>query len=150
MSKFFTPTLRLSFGLISLVISLVMIAFVIDVVPDERRAEIESRAKMAEALAVQLAGAASRDDIATLKETMLAVVERNPEVASIALRRTDGSLALKSGDHERHWSDPPGNALRRRTCRCPCSTARRLGGGWRLSSSRCARSTRCLAFLMRC
>ena len=101
--KRFKPTIWLSFGLASLTMALALTAYVIGLMPDGYKVELESRAKVAESLAVQLAGAANRNDGTTLEETLSSVVERNEDVLSSALRRTDGSIVLSAGDHETHW-----------------------------------------------
>lgn len=99
----FKPALWLSFGLVSLTLAISLVAYVLGLLPDGHRAELESRAKVAEALAVQLAGAANRNDRTTLEETIASVVDRNPDVRSTALRRADGSVILSAGDHDRFW-----------------------------------------------
>ncbi len=106
MSKLFTPTLRLTIGLIALTISLIMGAFVLGLVPDESRAEIEARGKIAEALAMQLASAATRSDVVVIQETLLAVEKRNDAVLSVALRRANGKILIATRDHHVHWVEP--------------------------------------------
>ncbi len=99
----FKPTLWLSFGLVSLTLALALMGYVIGLMPDGYKVELESRAKVAEALAVQLAGAANRNDTTTLEETLSSVVKRNDDVNSGAFRRSNGSVILSAGDHLKHW-----------------------------------------------
>ena len=102
----FKPTLWLSFGLVSLTLALSLTAYVLGLMPDGYKAEIEARAKVAESLAVQIAGAVNRRDNLTLSDTMTSVVRRNPDVLSSALRRADGSVVLEAGNHAQHWVAP--------------------------------------------
>ena len=103
MSKLFTPTFRISAGLVGLTISLIFSAYALGLIPDERKVEIAARAKVAEALTVQLSVAASRNDVKSVQETIASVVKRNDAILSIALRRSTGELLISAGDHKRHW-----------------------------------------------
>ena len=99
----FKPAIWLSLGLVSLTLALALVGYVIGLMPDGYKAELDSRAKVAESLAVQLAGAANRSDNLTVRETLTSVVERNTDVLSSALRRADGEIILSAGDHEKFW-----------------------------------------------
>ena len=68
---------------------------------------IAARATVSGALAVQLAGLASRNDAEAIKDTIDAVVSRGPDLLSIAIRDVDGHLVAASPDHARLWRDPP-------------------------------------------
>ncbi|MEL6750911.1 MAG: EAL domain-containing protein, partial [Pseudomonadota bacterium] len=103
--KKFGPTLWLSFGLATLTLALALTGYVLGLMPDGYRAELDARAKVAEALAVQLADAANRNDTVTLENTISSVVERNDDVFSAALRKADGEIVLSAGDHATHWVD---------------------------------------------
>jgi len=106
MKKLLTPTFRIAFGLMGLTISLILSAHVLGLIPDERKVEIEARAKIAEALAVQLANAASRNNITSIQETISSVVKRNKAALSIAIRRSTGELLIAAGDHNKIWVEP--------------------------------------------
>ncbi len=102
----YKPTIWLSVGLMSLTLAIALTAYVLGLLPDGHQVELESRAKVAESLAVQLAGAANRGDNTTLEETLNSVVKRNHDVFSSALRRADGSIVLSAGDHKKYWVAP--------------------------------------------
>ena len=104
------PTLWLAFGLVSMTVMLAVVAHSLGLMPDGRRAELEARATVAEALAVQVAGAAMRNDGDAMNETLSAVVERNPDVLSIALLGPDGTVLLERGGHRDHWVAPADGA----------------------------------------
>ena len=101
--KRFKPTLWLSFGLVSLTLALALTAYMLGLIPDGYKAEIESRAKVAESLAVQLAGAVNRNNNVTLHETINSVVNRNSDINSVAIRGVSNNLIVFAGDHEKHW-----------------------------------------------
>ena len=97
------PTIWLSFGLVSLTLALALTGYVLGLMPDGHKVELDSRAKVAESLAVQLVGAVNRKDSVVLEETLNSVVKRNDDVYSSALRRSDGTIVISAGDHEKHW-----------------------------------------------
>jgi len=101
-------TLWLSFGLVSVTICLVMSAYIFGLMPDGYKAEVESRAKVAEALAVQLAGAVNRNEGELIEETLSSVVKRNPDILSVAFRGADGTILISEGDHSSNWIEPEG------------------------------------------
>ena len=102
------PTIWLAFGLASLTVMLAIVAHSLGIMPNDYTAELDARATVAEALAVQMADAASRNDERTLANTLDAVVERNAAVLSAALRGADGAVLVERGDHARHWVRPRG------------------------------------------
>ncbi len=96
-------TLWLSFGLACVTVCLAMSAYILGLVPDGYKTELNARAKVAEALAVQLAGAVSRNDSIAVEETLTSVVKRNPDILSVAFRNKTGEILLSRGDHGKHW-----------------------------------------------
>ena len=106
MRRFFTPTLHLSLGLLSLTISLILIAYSFGLVPNEGKAALETRATISENIAIQLANLAVRNDAVAIKDTIGSIVDRNKEVLSIAVRGPDGKLLVASEDHDRQWIEP--------------------------------------------
>ena len=101
------PTLWLALAMASCVVALVLMANMLGLVPDDRKAELEARAKVAEALAVQITGAMQRQDQPAILETLDAVVERNSDVLSIAVRDAAGKVVVSRGEHESHWQVSP-------------------------------------------
>ena len=105
MHRFFTPVFRISFGLAALAMSIVMGISLVGLLPDESQAELKARAKIAEALAVQLAFATSVEDTKIVQETIASVVRHNEAIVSIGLRRADGEILTASKDHAVHWQE---------------------------------------------
>ena len=98
-----SPTLRVSFGILSLTVSLLLTAKLLGLLPDLSTAELEARKKVSEALAVQLSMTTEKGQIAVVEATLQSVVGRNPDVLSAGLRLTDGSLVASAGDHGKLW-----------------------------------------------
>lgn len=101
----FSPRARLGLALVGATLSLVLAAQFFGLLPDETKSEIEARSRVAEALAIQLANAASRRDMDVIEMTIASVVARNKDVRSIAVREIGGSIVVGSGDHPKYWPD---------------------------------------------
>ena len=87
-------------------ISLILIACSLGLVPNEERAALELRAKITENIAIQLADAAGRGDPIAIKDSIASIVSRNKEVLSIAVRGADGKVLAASENHSDHWREP--------------------------------------------
>ena len=98
-----SPVTRLSFGLIMLIISAMLFAQLLGIVPDTREAELESRKIIAESLAVQVSAAIARDDPEAATTTLRAVVSRNDSVASVGVRTAANDLVAHAGNHQEKW-----------------------------------------------
>jgi diguanylate cyclase (GGDEF)-like protein/PAS domain S-box-containing protein len=106
MRRLLTPTLQLSFGLLSLTLSLILIAYSIGLFPSEDGAAIEVRAKVSENLAIQLASLAGHNDAVAIKDTIASIAGRNKDILSIAIRGADGQVLVASENHASQWSEP--------------------------------------------
>jgi len=98
-----SPTTRLTFGMVSLTVSLLLLAQVLGVLPNQSSIALDSRQTTVEALATQIVWSASANDFRALQATFDSVVERNDEVLSAALRRANQDMLVLAGDHEMHW-----------------------------------------------
>jgi len=97
------PVLRLTFGIVSLTVSLLLVAQLLGFMPDRSGLELDARQKFCEALAVQLSWSASRNDIRSIQSTLSSVVERNDELLSAAIRSSQNEIKVSEGDHGTHW-----------------------------------------------
>jgi signal transduction histidine kinase/DNA-binding response OmpR family regulator len=95
--------LRISFGLVSIVLSLLLAARALGLVPDADAARVETRAAVCEGLAVAYTVAPPGDGAAA-EALVRSVLKRNPEAVSAAVRGASGKLIAAAGDHEEHWA----------------------------------------------
>jgi diguanylate cyclase (GGDEF)-like protein/PAS domain S-box-containing protein len=94
----FGPIVRLSLGLVALLISLVLLAdMLLGVVPGRGDLERRVRQRVAENLAMQITSLLEAGDTSTLGKTIQQVLARDPEIRAITVRRTDGSMLLQRG-----------------------------------------------------
>lgn len=103
-----TPATRISFGLVALTISLLLLGKIIGIAPDRTSVIVESRKTLSEALAIQFSAAAQRGDFPLIRETLASMVERDSEIKSAAVRNLQGELLAEAGNHLANWK-PPGN-----------------------------------------
>jgi len=99
------PTTQITFGVLGLTLSLIMIAYSFGLLPSEERAALDARATISENLAMQIANLASRNDIAGVKETIDSVQGRNGDVLSIGMRDNDRKLLIASARHGELWGN---------------------------------------------
>ena len=104
-----TPLLRITLALISLTATLFVLAdLFFKVLPDRVTQTMQVRTRVGEALAAQVAALLPRHDRESLEASLTAILEHTEELASIGVRRTDGAVVLRAGDHERKWHSPLG------------------------------------------
>ena len=96
---------HIALGLAFVLFSVLLLALMVGLVPDEQRAVRAGRAAMAEAIAANGSALIGHDDLARLRSTLRLVVDRNEDLLSAAVRRRDGEVVVTVGDHERHWHD---------------------------------------------
>lgn len=104
------PVSRISMGLISLAAFLLLVAdLIFGLLPDEADVAKHVRKRTSEALAVQMTALVQTEQWEALRRTMHAVISRDPEVLSIAVRRTNGEVVAETGNHATHWVPPANN-----------------------------------------
>lgn len=101
-----SPVLQISLGLLSLTISLIFAAYAFGLFPNEEKAALQARARIAESLAVQFASLAGRNDADAIMDTIDTVLNRDGDVLSIGIRGPDGKLIVGSKDHQSRWKEP--------------------------------------------
>ncbi len=107
MRKFFDTRLLLTTGLMSLVISVLLGAMWLGLMPD-RRAEIrEGRAALAETIAAGVMGSLAAGDLKASQDMLEFLIDRNGPLQSSALRTTGGQTLVVAGRHNEQWIAPP-------------------------------------------
>ena len=96
---------RLAIGQVSLLVSVLLTASLLGLMPDRTGAVREGRAALAEAIAANSSALLTQQDIERLEGILSFVVERNPDLLSAALRTEAGDRLVTIGDHAEHWRD---------------------------------------------
>jgi PAS domain S-box-containing protein len=94
---------HLALGLCSLLLSIVLLAIYLGLVPDRDHAVRASRATLAETIAVSCSALLDRGDAPALRETLGFILMRNPEILSAGVRNARGELVVDLRNHARHW-----------------------------------------------
>src|SRR4051794_9931426 len=89
--------LRLSLGLSSLTVSLLLAAHALGLLPDRDGAVVDGRRALCESLAITCSLAAQENDLATVRSAIRAVAERNRDVLAVAFLGPDGKVLAKAG-----------------------------------------------------
>ena len=98
-----TPAIRLSIGLIILVISILLLAQALGLTSGTEKQQFEIRKQIAETLAAQITLAVTRGDDGLIRDLMNAALERNTEMQSAAIRKADGEILIETTNHEEFW-----------------------------------------------
>ena len=94
---------RITIGLVFVTVSILLVADMIGVLPDEDVAKIESRKKVADTLAVQFTYYARSNDRKGIRAIMDTLVKRNDDILSMALKPNNGAIIAQAGDHQKLW-----------------------------------------------
>ncbi len=93
------PIVRLSLGLVALLLSLVLVAdMLLGVVPSRGEMQRDIRHRVAENLVIQFSALLEAGNTSDLSKTVQQVLARDPEIRSITVRRTDGLLMMHRGE----------------------------------------------------
>ncbi len=90
----------LAMGLSSLLVTLILAASYIGLIPDGEALVRQQRATLAENMAVMASLVLDEDDTEPLAETIKVVAKRHPSLLSVGLRRIDNALLWSSGPHQ--------------------------------------------------
>ena len=99
-----TARTRLVFGQTCLLVSILLVAIALQLVPERKQAVIDGRATLCENIAVSSSHLVAKNELRMVGSVLQAIVDRNPDVLSVAVRRTRGQLLIEAGDHEENWN----------------------------------------------
>ena len=100
-----SPIVRLTVGITALTLSIALAAEFFGLFPDVMKEKLQARSRVAEALTIQLSNAAAMDDKEAIEQTIATVVQRDPSVLSIAVRRNNGSFLAATENHSVVWRE---------------------------------------------
>jgi signal transduction histidine kinase/DNA-binding NarL/FixJ family response regulator len=94
---------RIAIGQVGLLISILLAASFLGLVPNQQLAIREGRAALAEALAANSSALLTQKDIRRLENDLELVVVRNEDLLSAGLRMESGRLVASVGSHKNNW-----------------------------------------------
>jgi len=103
-----SPTARISLGLVSLLIGLLMVLDLgLKLLPDQRSMTQSLREEISVHLALQVKRMLREPQLLPMiQPMMLELVEHSKDVETLGLRREDGTLVVATPDHQRMWQPP--------------------------------------------
>ncbi len=94
---------QIALGQSGLIVTALLIAVILGLVPDRVGAVRDGRAALAEALAANSSAFLTYADLRRIQSNLELVIARNDDLLSAGLRRFDGSLAISAGEHDTAW-----------------------------------------------
>ena len=104
--RLLSTTSRMAFGLASITVSAVLLAGLIGLIPDRDSAVMQGRSRLCQSAGISFTLLANREDFAKVRLGLEALVQQNPELLTAAIRKSDGELVARVGNHEQHWNNP--------------------------------------------
>lgn len=94
---------QIALGQSGLIVTALLVAVMLGLVPDRVGAVRDGRAALAEALAANSSAFLTYADLQRIQSNLDLVITRNDDLLSAGLRRYDGSLAISAGEHDGAW-----------------------------------------------
>ena len=102
---------QVTFGLICLLVSIMSLAGAIGIAPNERGAVMRGRGQLCSAIAINSSALINKRDHKAVRKILTAIVERDEDILSAALRTRHGRIEVVAGDHEDHWDTESNQSL---------------------------------------
>ena len=129
MFNFISPRLRITLGLSTIVVSVLLFGSMLGVVPDHERTVMESRGDLCETIAVAGCQFIANGDADQLDTLIGFVVQRNDDVISGRVRNAAGDTLALVGPH--HWDESTLQCIARRAGPCTTTHVERAVGSRR-------------------
>lgn len=104
--RMISTTTRIAVGLASITLSAVLTAGLLGLIPDGSRAVMEGRSRLCETMAISFTLLTNPGDYERIRVGLEAVVDRDPDLHTAAVRREGGELLARAGNHEEMWNNP--------------------------------------------
>jgi PAS domain S-box-containing protein len=105
MIKRLSARARIAMGQIALLVSVLLLAVALGLMPSPNEAIVDGRAQLCESIAINSSVIATRGDTEGLKAALQAIASRDKDIVSIGVRGSDGKLMVSQGDHARGWNN---------------------------------------------
>ena len=101
--RWLTTKIRLTIGLVGILMLLFCAATVMDMVPSTEKAELKGRSELCESIAITSSLMLHKNRLLDLDAVLTQTVKRNPQITSIGLRNKAGRLVVDTNGHQEHW-----------------------------------------------
>src|SRR3954463_3632910 len=124
---------RISIAIVCLTITVLLGAQTLGLLPNAFQEALDGRKKLCESLAIYCSLAGRQGDVETVREAASAIMARNPDVISLALRKADGKIVVQTGNHEKHWKELEGEKSTSTQVQVPLFEGKSLWGSLQIS-----------------
>jgi diguanylate cyclase (GGDEF)-like protein len=90
--------------MLAITLGILFVAASLGLIPNNEQLALQTRSRMAENLAIQVAVLATQNELDALKDTFSAIVSGESEIRSVGLRKADGTIIAQSPNHEKEWT----------------------------------------------
>ena len=106
LSRFFkkrNAKFQIALGEVGILLTILMAAAFLGLIPDTAQMQRESRALLAETIAINSSVFITRADIRRMETNLRVTIDRNESILSAAVRPAKGKALVIVGDHEANW-----------------------------------------------
>ena len=104
LSRLLNPISRITLGLVSLTVSLILLSTLVGIFPDTQSETAKNRELIAETISINFSAMANTLESDILFDNLQTLTERHPEIRSVGVRDSEGFLLLMIGEHEQNWN----------------------------------------------
>lgn len=94
---------RISMGLVSMLVCLVISASYMGLIPDRYSAVVDGRVAIAETIAVNSSVFITRNDLRRMQAHLKLLISRDDNLLSGAIKNSSGKTVVELGEHGAHW-----------------------------------------------
>ncbi len=119
---------RVCLGLVGIIISAIMIASYLGIIPDSISQARKDRATLAETIAIYSSSLVEKAKAKRILDDFDLILERNNDLLSIGLRRENGTLYCATGGHKDEWQEMSGDYSSSSQLRVPIWSGKKTWG----------------------
>lgn len=108
--RWITTKVRLTVGLVGILMLLFCAASVMDLVPNTEAEQMEGRSQLCESLAITSSYLVQNSRFRELETILGQTIKRNPQIVSMGVRNSMGGLAIKTEGHQEYWQAYEGSS----------------------------------------
>jgi PAS domain S-box-containing protein len=125
--------IRITLGLVCLLVSVLFVSMLLGVIPDERNARIKGRETLCEVIAISGSQLVSQRETKRLDTMLRLILDRNAEIVSAGVRRASGELSIDINHHKANWRPLAGDVSTETQVQVPIRAGRTRWGTVELS-----------------
>ncbi|MBI9019263.1 MAG: response regulator [Phycisphaerae bacterium] len=103
--KLIGPVTRISMSLALMILTIMLAADSLSLIPNLNKATIEERTKLTKMIGIIGIITTNNKDLESAQAAFLSIKQKNPDILSIALRDKDNKIILETGQHDSYWQE---------------------------------------------